>query len=474
MAAGARSGVEPVIGQDRITLCMIVRDEARFLPGCLESVQDVVDDMVIVDTGSTDETVSIAQAAGARVVRASWQDDFAAARNAALPYVDGGFLLVLDADERLAPGVGVRIRGAVRNRQVDCWMLPLHNASTVHATPDDVLAGRDRMGGVTYLPRLLRRTPDLHWEGVVHENPRSWLAAPDRGIKTLDAPIVHYGYASSVVEERDKIARNHALLEARCAAEPGLPDPRIYLAKGLMGEKRFAEAFVHLQAAWDLARGLPDAEIRRPIIEMMASSTLRILARRPAEEARPYVADVLAWGLDHPNVAYHAGIARERMASRPASPAAIRRDDLEHAASLYERGLSWAKVPLLGLIPRVQSTLLPLRLGIVRCKLGDALGALRVLQPAVRAHPDDAALTVALAEAQVERGAPAQALKTLEPVLAGGPADAWCVGARAAAGLGERDLADDFVRRAHERGTPREHHRRRWVATPSTTPVGAP
>ncbi len=86
----------------RLSLCMIVKDEAEMLPECLASVQGVVDEIVIVDTGSTDDTVAIAHAAGAKVVHEPWQNDFARARNAALAHATGDYVLQLDADERLA------------------------------------------------------------------------------------------------------------------------------------------------------------------------------------------------------------------------------------------------------------------------------------------------------------------------------------------------------------------------------------
>ena len=101
-----KSGVPPL---PLLTLCMIVRDEARFLPGCLASVQDVVDEVVVVDTGSQDETMSVAQAAGARVVRFPWNDDFSAARKRG-PCV---------GDRSVHPCVGCRRATDLRRRAAD-------------------------------------------------------------------------------------------------------------------------------------------------------------------------------------------------------------------------------------------------------------------------------------------------------------------------------------------------------------------
>src|SRR5215469_5490525 len=84
-----------------IAAAMIVKNEARFLPGCLESLRGRVDDVVIVDTGSDDGTAEIATKAGARLLHHAWNEDFAAARNAGLDVISCDWILYIDADERL-------------------------------------------------------------------------------------------------------------------------------------------------------------------------------------------------------------------------------------------------------------------------------------------------------------------------------------------------------------------------------------
>ena len=85
-----------------ISLCMIVKNEEVFLRGCLDSVKDFVDEIVIVDTGSEDATLQIAREAGAKIIETEWNDDFSAARNLSLSEANYEWILVLDADERIA------------------------------------------------------------------------------------------------------------------------------------------------------------------------------------------------------------------------------------------------------------------------------------------------------------------------------------------------------------------------------------
>ena len=101
-----------------ISLCMIVRDEARDLARCLASVAQGVDEMVVFDTGSRDATVRIAAAHGARVVQGAWNHDFARARNVALAHATGDWVLILDADEELDGADTHRLRAVVEGRRV--------------------------------------------------------------------------------------------------------------------------------------------------------------------------------------------------------------------------------------------------------------------------------------------------------------------------------------------------------------------
>lgn len=109
-----------------LALSMIMRDAAATLARCLESARPVVDEMVIADTGSTDETVQLARQFGARVFSIPWENDFAHARNRALEEIRSEWVLVLDADEVRDPAAA-RIPALLTRAEVAGYLVPIHN-----------------------------------------------------------------------------------------------------------------------------------------------------------------------------------------------------------------------------------------------------------------------------------------------------------------------------------------------------------
>lgn len=149
-----------------ISLCMIVRDEEDVLGRCLDSVADLVDEIVIVDTGSQDGTKEIAYRYIRRVYDFPWIDDFAAARNAAFGYAECGYCLWLDADDVLLEPDRAKFRQLKETLDpgVDVVMMPYH-------------VGFDGQGNVTfsyYRERLVKNSSKARWKGAVHEAIEPW------------------------------------------------------------------------------------------------------------------------------------------------------------------------------------------------------------------------------------------------------------------------------------------------------------
>lgn len=187
-----------------ISLSMIVKNEERFLAACLESVRGVVDEIVVVDTGSTDSTVDIAKAYGAKIGHFPWNDNFSDARNHALSMCSGDWILSLDADERLLErhrNIEQRDAGLVR-RVVNSQPPEVQGMflTCLSATP----------GPVDESPvlRLFRRLPHIRYEGKLHEEVGMTIQRAGGALGMTEIAIIHDGYQASIVEERGKWDRN--------------------------------------------------------------------------------------------------------------------------------------------------------------------------------------------------------------------------------------------------------------------------
>ena len=194
-----REGLPP-----RLSVCLIAKNEERFLHGCLESIRGLADQIILVDTGSTDRTVEIARAHGAEVHFRAWDNDFSAARNAALLHARGDWILVLDADEEVSKAHHSTLRALLTQANTIAYRLPL------------VDVGREDQG-VSQVPRLFRNAPQQFYVSRVHEqvyaslelNREKWSMENRFG----DARLLHYGYQTEVVKSRNKVQRNLRLLE---------------------------------------------------------------------------------------------------------------------------------------------------------------------------------------------------------------------------------------------------------------------
>lgn len=194
----------------RLSLCMIVKNEERFLRNCLESVRGVVDEIVIVDTGSTDGTAEIARAYGAVLVSHDWNDDFSEARNISLTHATGEWALWLDADEE----IDAESRGLFRSRiaeappNIGALMIKCRNwLQSIRPDPTTEMA-------VHHACRLFRRVPGVRFQGRIHE--QNLRSLQELGYQYAMAPelvIDHFGYAPEVMSTRNKHARFLRMLQ---------------------------------------------------------------------------------------------------------------------------------------------------------------------------------------------------------------------------------------------------------------------
>lgn len=193
-----------------VSACMIVKNEEVLLPGCLESIRSWVDEIVIVDTGSTDKTVEIAKSYGAKVFFRDWDGDFSAARNFSLSKATCDWIFVIDADEEIVLDDIPKIRQGVNQNEYRIIAIDVLNMN------------KDTGATTSFLPsnRFFRRDAGFYYDGIVHNQ-----LTYERGevILRVGARLKHYGYDLSPDIMQKKLARSKKLLEKQLEQRPNDP-----------------------------------------------------------------------------------------------------------------------------------------------------------------------------------------------------------------------------------------------------------
>ncbi|MEV7601365.1 glycosyltransferase family 2 protein [Kitasatospora sp. NPDC089797] len=231
----------------RITAVVLTHDEEHAIGACLDALTRDVDEVLVVDSGSSDRTLAVVAAhpLRTRVVHAPWQEDFARQRNLALDHVRDGWVLMVDADEVLDPGSAGTIRraAALLDR-----LLPGTELAACPLIVDD----HDPGGRYPDLPRLLRARTALRYRGRVHERPydTGGNAPPTVHLTSL---LRHHGYHPDVVSAKGKHERHSRLIALSLAEEPDNPKWAFYQARaelpGCTGPDAARSLFGRLAAA---------------------------------------------------------------------------------------------------------------------------------------------------------------------------------------------------------------------------------
>ncbi|MEK3901077.1 glycosyltransferase [Paenibacillus sp. FSL R7-0179] len=230
-----------------ISLCMIVKNEADNLARCLRSVRGTVDEIIIVDTGSTDATRQIARSFGARIINYPWNGDFAAARNAGLALAQGTWILVLDADEELEPGSREDLLVCAKHTEYEAFFVRIHNHQGTERASQTLT--------VNPILRMFKNRPNYRFSGIIHEQIAAVIVqeTPDAAMHMGTVIVHHYGYADGVVEQKDKISRNLGLLKQQLEQSPGDAFQHFNLAVEYMRLGDYGQALEHIGTSLNLA-----------------------------------------------------------------------------------------------------------------------------------------------------------------------------------------------------------------------------
>lgn len=213
---------------------MIVKNEEDFIGRCLDSVKNVVDEIIIVDTGSTDKTIEICRSYNARVERFNWNESFADARNYGLEKATGDWIIWLDADEELDKIDSLKLFKGNHFDDFDLLTIRL-----VNYYGDEI--DKDNTTDVAHT-RLFRRSTGIKFINKIHET-LNIINIPQERIGHLDIKVYHYGYLNGVVEKKDKYERNMKMLKRQLNEGENVPWTHYYIGMEHYRKQEFEKAF---------------------------------------------------------------------------------------------------------------------------------------------------------------------------------------------------------------------------------------
>lgn len=284
----------------QVSACLIVKNEAANLQRCLASVQTVVDEIVVVDTGSTDETVAIARQFTDKLYSLPWQDDFAAARNYSLEQASGDWILVIDADEVLVCLSDVPLQEQLATEpNLQAWQILRREIGTGQQFSDFAIV------------RLFRNLPTLRYQGRFHEQLVSTASKPLATGLLTSLRIDHYGYQPTQIQAKIR-DRNIPILERIRASEGlslgllfALADMYNAVHNSSAAEECFNELFERLLPHL-LTGQLPD-EVPGSLPEILHQLGRRLLAAEEHDSLQLLCQQSLRWFPTYPPLNHLAG-----------------------------------------------------------------------------------------------------------------------------------------------------------------------
>ena len=224
-----------------ISCVLIVKNEEVFLDKCLSSVKDWVDEIIVVDTGSDDDTVGIAKRFTDKIYYHPWEGSFSKARNQAMQYASGDWIFQIDGDEEMIEGSGKLLREAVESAgRSDAYLVTL-----ISPYANGTKTARHNF------ERLFRNNGVIHYESIVHN-----LVVGQTFTKPSKIEIMHYGYNVDEKKANEKFIRTTDLLKKQIAENPANPLPHHYLGTSYLSHGYCKECIAEAEKAIELAEGI--------------------------------------------------------------------------------------------------------------------------------------------------------------------------------------------------------------------------
>ncbi|MCF8567611.1 glycosyltransferase [Alicyclobacillus tolerans] len=283
----------------RLSVQILTRNEEQDIADCIHSVKAIADEIIVVDTGSTDGTIQLARSLGALVVEPKWSDDFAAVRNLGLDHATADWVLILDADERLASATDELLH-----------LLDNPGAEAASVIIENVLNEITNERLYHSAVRLFRARPQYRFAGRIHEDVTTSIMNHNDGnpIVTSQIRIVHFGYTPAALQRKDKVQRNLRILIAALDQQPDEPFYCYHLGitHSQLGQWEFAKE--------DMMKALATAPIHASYRSTLVKDTMKVLLHLGEfEEAERFIQHYLCQYPEYPDLHYWNGMALEAL-----------------------------------------------------------------------------------------------------------------------------------------------------------------
>jgi tetratricopeptide (TPR) repeat protein len=376
----------------KLSLCMIVKDEEAMLPRCLAAVAPAVDEIVIVDTGSTDRTIEIARQFNANVIQKDWTGSFSDARNASFEAATGDWIIYLDADEVLVADDIEKLKTLTGRTWREAFYLV--ETSFTGELGDGAAITNNAL-------RVFRNRPNYRFEGRLHEQIAQNLPVYAAGrIEQSAVRIDHYGYLGSVRDAKEKSRRNLELLKAQQAESS--TDAFLHFNLGteysVIGD--YSLALSELEQAWSLVKsqGQEDRDYVPSLLQRLVTALRH--CGRPAE-AIARADEALERFPGFTDMVFTQGLAA----------LALNREDA--AVAYWQRCIEMGDAPARFGASVGGGTYLPrISLAELHARRGDLEAAKDLLDWCITEHPDVIAVIAPYASVMLRIGAPAQDVAT--------------------------------------------------------------
>ncbi|MFC2140236.1 tetratricopeptide repeat protein [Candidatus Auribacterota bacterium] len=243
-----------------ISFCLIVKNEEKTIERCLESVCDIVDEIIVGDTGSTDNTINLAKSFNkTKVIKIDWKDDFSYARNQVLKEAKGEWILVFDADEVIAKKDSVKIVNLIKQNSKEAYCFPVRHYVNESKRPNFIFCDNEyeeSKGALGYITTeklcFFKNKEGIYYTGLIHETLEESFLKQDISSDRVKIIVHHYGYlnqkASKKLREK-KIKRYVALGKKQIEETPKKAKPYYDLAVTYINNEEYAEALEYLEEA---------------------------------------------------------------------------------------------------------------------------------------------------------------------------------------------------------------------------------